>query len=225
MAVFDEQAHFEEHLQDTEVDAPMANLHLHNLQVRASSFLGGLCCLIWNVHCADAQQYSTHGSWGAWPGDTKQPWCMRRHIGVVCCLLQQSLAQKETLVGSWPAAGKQSAADAALPFFSGRPIRTTNSNLSSMGGVQRTSSFTGAHPGSARSTMGMENSYAAEQLCYNACNSAPITPRSPSFIGYSEEVSRTPAEEAQCVERICITLMRHTWVRAKCTSHTILRSL
>lgn len=27
------QAHFEEHLQDTEVDAPMANLHLHNLQV------------------------------------------------------------------------------------------------------------------------------------------------------------------------------------------------
>jgi hypothetical protein len=47
----------------------------------------------------------------------------------------------------------------------------------------------------------MENSYAAEQLCYNACNSAPITPRSPSFIGYSEEVSRTPAEEAQCVER------------------------
>jgi hypothetical protein len=46
MAVFHEQAHFEEHLQDTEVDAPMANLHLHNLQVRASSFLGGLCCLI-----------------------------------------------------------------------------------------------------------------------------------------------------------------------------------
>lgn len=101
----------------------------------------------------------------------------------------QSLAQKEPLVGSWPAAGKQSAADAALPFFSGRPIRTNSSNLASMPGVQRTSSFTGAHPGSARATMGMENSFSAEQLCYNACNSAPITPRSPSFNGYSEEVS------------------------------------
>jgi hypothetical protein len=101
----------------------------------------------------------------------------------------QSLAQKEALVGSWSAAGKQSAADAALPFFSGRPIRTTGSNLASMPGVQRTSSFSGAHPGSARATMGMENNFSAEQLCYNACNSAPITPRSPSFNGYAEEVS------------------------------------
>lgn len=33
--VFTRQAQFEEHLQDTEVDAPMANLHLHNLQVGA----------------------------------------------------------------------------------------------------------------------------------------------------------------------------------------------
>lgn len=31
------QAHFDEHLQDTEVDAPMANLHLHNLQVGPDS--------------------------------------------------------------------------------------------------------------------------------------------------------------------------------------------
>jgi hypothetical protein len=104
-------------------------------------------------------------------------------------LNSQSLAQKEALVGSWQAAGKQSAADAALPFFSGRPIRTTGSNLASMPGVQRTSSFSGAHPGSARATMGMENSFSTEQLCYNVCNSAPITPRSPSFNGYAEEVS------------------------------------
>lgn len=113
----------------------------------------------------------------------------------ICCaapclpFLLQTLAQKEALVGSWPGPGKQSAADAALPFFSGRPIRTTSSNLSSMSGVQHTSSFNGAHPGSARATMGMDNSFAAEQLCYNACNSAPITPRSPSFNGYNEEVS------------------------------------
>lgn len=45
--------------------------------------------------------------------------------------------------------------------------------------------------------MGMENSFAAEQLCYNACNSAPITPRSPSFNGYSEEVSQSAAEQAE----------------------------
>lgn len=112
------------------------------------------------------------------------------------CCLSQSLAQKETLVGSWPAAGKQPAADAALPFFSGRPIRTTSSNLSSMSGVQRTSSFTGGHPTSARATMAMENSFSAEQLCYNACNSAPITPRSPSFNGYGEEVSALLADGA-----------------------------
>jgi hypothetical protein len=65
-----------------------------------------------------------------------------------------------------------------------------------MPGVQRTSSFTGGHPGSARATMGMENSFSAEQLCYNACNSAPITPRSPSFNGYSEEVSAAVGDPA-----------------------------
>jgi hypothetical protein len=39
------QAHYDEQvLQDTEVDAPMANLHLHNLQVSLVSN-AGLCAL------------------------------------------------------------------------------------------------------------------------------------------------------------------------------------
>lgn len=120
---------------------------------------------------------------------------------VVHAVQTQSLAHKEALVGSWPGTGKQTAADAALPLFSGRPIRTTSSNLSSMpGAVQRNSSFSGGHPGSARATMGMEGSFQAEHLCYNACNSAPITPRSPSFNGYAEEVS---VQQALAVSVCC----------------------
>lgn len=102
--------------------------------------------------------------------------------------LQQHLQPGDGLVGSWPGAARQSnTADAALPFFQGRPIRTS-SNLSNMSGVQRTSSFTG-HPGSARGMGVSEGGFAgADQLCFASCNSTPITPRSPSF-GFGEEVS------------------------------------
>jgi hypothetical protein len=104
-------------------------------------------------------------------------------------------ASGEGLVGSWPGAAghhhhhSASTTDAALPFFQGRPIRT-GSNLSNMAaGVQRTSSFTG-HPGSARAMAGhvSDGGFAgADQLCFGSCNSAPITPRSPSF-GFGDEV-------------------------------------
>jgi len=111
------------------------------------------------------------------------------HLTLRLLLLLQSLqaSGNEALVGSWP--GKHTnAVDAALPFFHGRPIRTS-SNLSNMGsaGVHRTASFSG--PASARAAMSMthEGSFVADQLCFSSCNSAPITPRSPGF-GYGEEV-------------------------------------
>jgi hypothetical protein len=103
-------------------------------------------------------------------------------------------ASGEGLVGSWPgAAGRHhhsaSTTDAALPFFQGRPIRTGSSLSNMAAGVQRTSSFTG-HPGSARGMGGhvSDGGFAgADQLCFGSCNSAPITPRSPSF-GFGDEV-------------------------------------
>lgn len=128
---------------------------------------------------------------------------------LLCCVSRvQTLANKEALVGSWPgSAGKPGQADAALPFFPGRPIRTAGSNLSSMSGaaVQRTSSFNGGHPGSTRCTMGMDScggNFSADQLCFTGCNSAPITPRSPSYTGYGEEamVSRATGQQRPYVQ-------------------------
>lgn len=88
-------------------------------------------------------------------------------------------------MGSWPGAAKHAGAvDAALPFFPGRPIRTNSSNLAAAG-VTRTSSFNG--PASARTAMsvgGHDGSFVADQL-FGGCNSAPLTPRSPSY-GFDE---------------------------------------
>jgi hypothetical protein len=140
-----------------------------------------------------------------------------------CPVCVQSLASKESLVGSWPGAGKQQGgpADAALPFFPGRPIRTNSSTFSGGmqgpgaggggGGVQRTHSFNdggSSHPASTRANVGMDGggggSFNADQLCFGGCSSAPITPRSPSYTGYDEVcvcVGGGGAAAAGCVGR------------------------
>lgn len=110
---------------------------------------------------------------------------------MMCSVLLSCAQANEGLVGSWPGTGRHSStADAALPFFQGRPIRTDGSNLAHLAhGVQRTSSFTG-HPGSARNSiggLGPDSSFAGADQIFGSCNSAPLTPRSPNF-GFHEEV-------------------------------------
>jgi hypothetical protein len=100
--------------------------------------------------------------------------------------------QLEAPIGSWPSANA-AALDAELPDFRGKPVRT-GSNLASMAqGMSRTGSFSsgvavGGGPSAAAVAvaamaagggfLSREGSFSAESL-FNACNSAPITPRSP----------------------------------------------
>lgn len=104
-----------------------------------------------------------------------------------------SSAQLEAVIGSWPAAGGRNPAalDAELPDFRGKPVHT-GSNLATMAaaqGMSRTGSFNSggvsgaaaiaaAAVGASGAVLSREGSFNAESF-FNACNSAPITPRSP----------------------------------------------
>jgi hypothetical protein len=107
--------------------------------------------------------------------------------------------QLEATIGSWPGAGgcQPTALDAELPDFRGKPVRT-GSNLATMAAaaaqsLSRTGSFSNGLPvGGGPSAAAMaaaavaasggllsrEHSFSTESF-FNACNSAPITPRTP----------------------------------------------
>lgn len=109
-----------------------------------------------------------------------------------------SSPQMEAAIGSWSgtAGCNPTSLDAELPDFRGKPVRT-GSNLASMAAaaqsMSRTGSFTNSMPavcgaGSAAvaaaamavsgGVLSREGSFSADSF-FNACNSAPITPRSP----------------------------------------------
>lgn len=93
-----------------------------------------------------------------------------------------SSPQLDGLAGSWsvPAAPHQpSPLDAELPFFQGKPIKTS-SNLATMAsGVTRTGSFSALSGTPVHASLSRENSFSVEALF--GSSSTPITPRSGLF--------------------------------------------